>query len=451
MPDSFDCAISQKSDLRELIPEFFCFPEMFLNMNELNLGEISDGKGSTKLVGGVKMPIWANYNEYIFVGKHRELLESSEINEKINEWFNIIFGSKQKGKEAKKIGNLFISQTYEDFDEIYNKGSKSEKTYQCRMVEFGVTPNQLFKYDTYKRQNINDISRIRRNLLFNVLQKKNKKADQTGKELDLEEIKVNIEENISKMFIFIVKKKDKKKERIYLLTNNKVKIYTKYDKNQFFKTTLKDKDKDKTKEKQIENDQKDGDGLVKHKDGYEYNGKFKNNKFNGKGTLNWKDGSYYEGEFKDNFFNGMGYLEGSNKHIYSGYFKNGAFNGKGEFKWIDRLDEEKYKGSYSNGKKDGEGIFYFKNGDIFKGNWECGKPHGEGVYETKNRKYFGNWRQGMFMQITEVEDKEGAEEEHFNLNFKTPDEDINFLEHISNSLISNTIKSTILASIEIIK
>ena len=184
------------------------------------------------------------------------------------------------------------------------------------------------------------------------------------------------------------------------------------------------------------NDQKDGIGLVKYKDGYEYNGKFKNNKFNGKGKLTWKDGSYYDGEFKDNFFNGMGYLEGSNKHIYSGYFKNGKFNGKGEFKWIDKLNEEKYKGSYSNGKKDGEGMFYFKNGDIFKGNWEYGKPHGEGVYETKNRKYYGNWRQGMFMQITEVEDKEGAEEEHFNLNFKTPDEDINFIEYISSSSIS---------------
>ena len=96
-------------------------------------------------------------------------------------------------------------------------------------------------------------------------------------------------------------------------------------------------------------------------------------------------------------------------------------------------------------------MFYFKNGDIFKGNWEYGKPHGEGVYETKNRKYYGNWRQGMFMQITEVEDKEGAEEEHFNLNFKTPDEDINFIEYISSSSISKSIKSTILASIEIIK
>ena len=64
----------------------------------------------------------------------------------------------------------------------------------------------------------------------------------------LKEIKVNIEDNIYKMFIFIVKKKDKKKERIYLLTNNKVKIYTKYDKSQFFKTTMKGKEKDKSKE-----------------------------------------------------------------------------------------------------------------------------------------------------------------------------------------------------------
>jgi hypothetical protein len=252
LPNSFDCAITQKSDLRELIPEFFCFPEMFMNMNELNLGEINDEKGKPKLVGGVDMPIWANYNVYNFVEKHRELLESAEINEKINEWFNIIFGSKQKGKEAKKIGNLFIKQTYEDFDETYNKSSKSDKIYQCRMVEFGVTPNQLFKGDTYKRQNLNDLGKIKRSLLFNILQKKNKKIELTGKEWDLEEIKVNIEENIFKMFIFIVRKKDRKKERLYLLANNKVKIYTKYDRSQFFKLT-KEKDKDKEKEKEKDN------------------------------------------------------------------------------------------------------------------------------------------------------------------------------------------------------
>ena len=251
LPNSFDCAITQKSDLRELIPEFFCFPEMFLNMNELNLGEINDEKGKPKLVGGVEMPAWANKSVYTFIEKHRELLESSEINEKINEWFNIIFGSKQKGKEAKRIGNLFIKQTYEDFEETYNQSSSSEKIYQCRMVEFGVTPNQLFKNDTSKRQNLNECNKIKRKLLFHIIQKRNKNIA-LGKEWDLEE-KQNIDENINKMFIFIVKKKDRKKERLYLLTNNKVKVYTKYDKNQLFKSSAS-KEKEKEKNKDIDED-----------------------------------------------------------------------------------------------------------------------------------------------------------------------------------------------------
>ena len=246
LPNSFDCALTQKSDLRELIPEFFCFPEMFSNMNELNLGEI-DVKGTPKLVEGVEMPAWADYNEYNFIAKHRLLLESLEINEKINEWFNLIFGSKQKGKEAKKIGNLFIKQTYEDFEETYLKSSKKDQIYQCRMVEFGVTPNQLFKYDAHKRNYLRDCGKIKRTLLYRILKHRHKKKENSGKELDLQEIKINIEENISKMFIFVVKKKEKKKERIYLLTNNKVKIYTKKDKNQLFTSKMKGKEKDKSK------------------------------------------------------------------------------------------------------------------------------------------------------------------------------------------------------------
>ncbi len=198
-------------------------------------------------------------------------------------------------------------------------------------------------------------------------------------------------------------------------------------------------------------DQKDGDGEGEYTIGYKYKGQYKNNKFNGKGKLTWKDGSYYEGEFVDNLFNGNGYLEGSNKQIYSGSFKNGKFNGKGEFKWINDFDEERYKGYYFNGKKDGEGEFYLKNGHFYKGNWENGKPHGKGVYETRNRKYYGNWRKGMFMQLIEAEDKQGAEEESFNFNFVVPDEDIKFIDIISSSLVSNSnIKSTINASFEII-
>ena len=101
LPNSFECAITQKSDLRELIPEFFCFPEMFYNNNDLNLGEILDeNTKQNKLVNEITMPPWSSNDAYIFIKYHREFLESIEISEKIHEWFNIIFGSKQKGKEA---------------------------------------------------------------------------------------------------------------------------------------------------------------------------------------------------------------------------------------------------------------------------------------------------------------------------------------------------------------
>ena len=249
LSNSFECAITQKSDLRELIPEFFCFPEMFLNINELNLGEIYETKTKKKLVEGVEMPLWAENNAYIFIEKHRELLESGEINEKINEWFNIIFGSKQKGKEGKKIKNLFIKQTYEDFEENYSKGSKLDKIYHCRMVEFGVTPNQIFKNDTCKRQNLYDNNRIKHSLLFNVFQKIKKNQKITGKEIELEEIKFSCKENVEKFFVFIVKKKEKKKERLFLLSKNRIDIFTKKDRMplSLFKSAAKLDDKESQK------------------------------------------------------------------------------------------------------------------------------------------------------------------------------------------------------------
>jgi hypothetical protein len=79
----------------------------------------------------------------------------------------------------------------------------------------------------------------------------------TGKELDIEEIKINIEDNnISKMFYFIVKKKERKKERLYLLTNNKVKVLTKNDKIQFFKSTKEKPKIEKEKEKEKKEEEK---------------------------------------------------------------------------------------------------------------------------------------------------------------------------------------------------
>ena len=96
---------------------------MFYNYNNLNLGSLSDQNGS-RLCNDVTLPEWAEDSGYLFISKHKEMLESPEVSEKINDWINIIFGYKQKGKEAKKINNLFMQESYEDYEEEYKKADE---------------------------------------------------------------------------------------------------------------------------------------------------------------------------------------------------------------------------------------------------------------------------------------------------------------------------------------
>ena len=220
--DSFNCALTQKSDLRELVPELYFFPEMFCNLNILNLGEIKNKETKSECeVNDILMPNWANNNAYTFISKHRMLLESPEINEKINEWFNIIFGSKQNGKEAKKIGNLFIRQSYESFADVYNKSQIKEKIYFCRMVEFGVTPHQILKYDSNKRINYNEL-KCKRNLFPNIteiIRKNDEKNLEITKVIPVQNEDMTINKHITPIKIFLHQKKedDEEKIKIYIL------------------------------------------------------------------------------------------------------------------------------------------------------------------------------------------------------------------------------------------
>jgi hypothetical protein len=169
------------------------------------------------------MPKWSNNDGYTFIQKHRELLESPAISEKINEWFNIIFGSKQKGSAAKKINNLFLDQTYDDFEEQHEKSSLEDKINQYRMVEFGVTPNQVFKSDVNKRKSYNEIKH--KQLLYNTTTSI-KNGDKNNKFLNFEEIDCDFNEE-KPYRIFDFKKEGFKKWRIYILTKKCVKIFTK--------------------------------------------------------------------------------------------------------------------------------------------------------------------------------------------------------------------------------
>ena len=227
MDINFDNAMSQKTDLRELIPEMFTFPEMFYNKNRLELGKLDENldKNENKdsntdnngiLVDDVGLPPWCDNDGYKFIKKHREILESTKVSEKINEWFNIIFGSKQKGKEAKKINNLFQEQTYEDYEEKYNKLPISDKMDVNRMVEFGVTPNQIFKSDTSKRKVYSDL-KISKNFLYNSI---SKNIDN----LILDEIEIDFDREIP----YRIFEDGEKKLRMFILTKKNVKIYSRH-------------------------------------------------------------------------------------------------------------------------------------------------------------------------------------------------------------------------------
>ena len=224
--DSFWCATTQRADLRELIPEFFYFPEMFYNVNKFDLGEIKDKVTNiSKKVNDIKMPLWADNDGYIFINKHRMLLESPEVNEKINEWFNLIFGIKRKGKDTKKIHNLFLECTYdEEFEEKYNEGDEKTRIYYCRMVEFGITPHQIFKNETNKRLGYNELKN-KKDMFINMTEIL-KKNEETNIEI-INELQLN-EDNIFIPYKLFINQngEDEDKKKLFVLdnSNNIIKI-----------------------------------------------------------------------------------------------------------------------------------------------------------------------------------------------------------------------------------
>ena len=157
---SFEASSSHEGDLRELIPEFFYLPELFINRNNLDL-KIKNKKNKNKS-NDVILPNWANNNNYIFITKMKTFLESEEVNKTINKWFDLIFGYKQKGKEAESSFNLFIPSSYDNFDIDKEASTLDQKIYYLRLTEFGLTPHQIinkkFKERKTKENNKKTIS-----------------------------------------------------------------------------------------------------------------------------------------------------------------------------------------------------------------------------------------------------------------------------------------------------
>ncbi|KAB8085992.1 hypothetical protein EE612_009031 [Oryza sativa] len=97
--------LSNTSDVKELIPEFFYMPEFLENSNSYHLGVKQDGEP----LGNVGLPPWAKGCPEEFIHINREALESEYVSSNLHHWIDLIFGYKQRGKPAVEVkGNLFL-------------------------------------------------------------------------------------------------------------------------------------------------------------------------------------------------------------------------------------------------------------------------------------------------------------------------------------------------------
>ena len=134
--------LSQRTDLRELIPEMFYFSSLFSNINDLNLGKLRNGeKLDNVYIKNKKENISAKFN---FMKNMKNKLE---MEPNLNQWIDLIFGVKkefdEKGERYYSINNNveFISKP-----EIINDDLK------LQACDFGVLPYQLFS-DEFPSQN----------------------------------------------------------------------------------------------------------------------------------------------------------------------------------------------------------------------------------------------------------------------------------------------------------
>ena len=136
-----------KEKYQELIPDLFNIPEIFININKFKFRTNSE----KKYIDNVIIPSWGNHSPRIYCKILKKSLESKIVSLNINNWIDLIFGYKQKGKQAEKYYNVlrevcsrFNPDNFEDENEIEMKINE--------ICEMGINPKQLFIKPHHKRE-----------------------------------------------------------------------------------------------------------------------------------------------------------------------------------------------------------------------------------------------------------------------------------------------------------
>lgn len=108
-----------------------------------------------------------------------------------------------------------------------------------------------------------------------------------------------------------------------------------------------------------------------------------------------------QGEFVGGRMHGFGTLAVHNGDKYTGEFANNLMHGKGLFEYAAYISigggevaAARYEGHYVRGRKEGQGVFQMRNGDVYSGAFENDLFHGEGILKKAN----GDTVKGPFLR-----------------------------------------------------
>jgi len=142
VPDRQLCSISgflesvttAPNDYREIIPEFFFFPEFLTNDNQFDLG-----KRNGIPVNDIILPNWA-ISPFDFIYKSRMILESKIVSSTLSNWIDLLWGYKQRDEEI----NTYDAKLYEDVWDTESEGIFDKKQIKAFLRMIGQVPPQLF-------------------------------------------------------------------------------------------------------------------------------------------------------------------------------------------------------------------------------------------------------------------------------------------------------------------
>lgn len=152
-------------------------------------------------------------------------------------------------------------------------------------------------------------------------------------------------------------------------------------------------------------------------DGNKYVGEWKNDMKNGRGMQLYINKELNQAEFKDNVRHGFGIIarcstENTFKLVYRGSFQNGKKDGHGRMYY---KNGNFYTGKFSKGKRNGYGQMWYADGSFYDGDWLDGVRNGKGILVKKDgNRYEGNWEhdqkhgRGRFYFLTTGQIQEGV-------------------------------------------